>query len=404
MTNFQRWKQYFANIHAPAQFIEAGFYFTISAALERRVWVSSGAARIFANQYVLLVGPAGVGKGLVTGVVDYVLRENTKPNTEESIIRLGPVSGSYQHIVKTMAEKSELIQYSENGKMIAYPYASCCCVLDEFTSFFNEHAGDAVTFFCQAWTGNIPYESGTISRGRTFVKNPSLSLIGGTTPSNFQKLQKHDIVGTGLDRRLLIVFAPENEWRQFEIPPHTEEQLASMTIILQHVLLLSKVCGGLVYSQEARDYLTDWWAKPSNCMVSNHYMLRDYHPNKNSLLHKLCIARHMSEGEPARQMKLPITLAEVQDSIRMLMSYERLRASAWSESGQNLLYPVAMRIAGWLRDNGAASRATIVRQFFAEAMEDELDKILSYLNTSGRVRLDATDPCNIMYVANNEVV
>lgn len=400
MTNLDRWKYYFRNVHAPAQFIEAGFYFAISAAMERRVWVSSGTNKIFANQYVLFVGPAGVGKGLVTGVVDHVLRANKQPeSTEEPIIRMGPSSGSYQRLVARMAEKSALIKAYEDGKEFMYPYASVCCVLDEFTSFFTENASEAVTFFCQAWTGNIPYERDTNSRGRFFIKNPSVSMLAGTTPGNFQKLNKHDIVGTGLDRRLLIVFAPANEWRQFEIPPHTAEQQVQLDDIIRHIYLLTKVCGGLRYTDAARERLSDWWSTPSKCTVSNHYMLRDYHPNKNSLLHKLCISRHMSEGEPGKQLASPITLEEVEDSIRMLMSYEKLRGCAWSETGSNLLYPTAMRVIEWLRHYGAATRDDVVAQFFAEAKEPEIDEILRYLLTSGRATLDATNPVKLKYQA-----
>lgn len=401
MTNLERWKFYCKNIHAPAQFIEAGFYFAISAALERRVWVSSGTNKIYANQYVLLVGPAGVGKGLVSGVVDHVLRANKRPNTEdEPIIRMGPTSGSYQKLVQRMAEKSEIKTYvDENGKSVPYPYASICCILDEFTSFFTEHAGEAVTFFCQVWTGNIPYERDTNARGRLYIKNPCVSMLAGTTPANFQRLSKHDIIGTGLDRRLLIVYAESNEWRQFEIPPHTPEQIAQMEHLIKHVFLLSHVCGPLVYSEAARERLVDWWSHIDKCTVSNHYVLRDYHPNKNALLHKLCIARHMAEGEPGKQLKTPISLEEVEDAIRMLLSYEKLRACAWSETGSNLLYPVAMRVVEWLRIYGAATHNQILSNFFAEATERELNDIMSYLLNSGRAKINSVDPVNLKYEA-----
>lgn len=392
MTNFEKWKSYFKHIHAPAQFIEAGFYFAISAAMERRVWLSSGSHKIFANQYVLLVGPAGVGKGLVTGVVDQVLRENVRAdNKDETIVRMGPSSGSYQKLVLRMAQKSAIARYTEDGKDIAYPYASLCCVLDEFTSFFTEHAAEAVTFFCSAWAGNIPYDRDTHSKGQIVVKNPSLSMIAGTTPGNFQKLNKHDIIGTGLDRRLLVVFAESNEWRQMEIPDPTEEQKQHLDDIVKHIFMLTTLCGRLTYSDEARERLADWWSHPDKCTASNHYMLRDYHPNKNSLLHKLCIARHMAEGQPAARMKQPITVEVADDAIRMLMSYERLRPCAWSETGSNLTYPTAMRINRWLHDYGAATRNRILDQFFAEANEQDIDNILRYLITSGRVVLDVED-------------
>lgn len=395
MTLLDKWKSYFKTIHAPAQFIEAGFYFAISAAMERRVWVSSGSNRIFANQFVLFVGPAGVGKGLVTGVVDHVLRATPHPdNAEESLLRFGPTSGSYQRLIARMAEKSVLSKFvNDQGIPVGYPYASAVLILDEFTSFFTEHASEAVAFFCQVWTGNIPYERDTNSRGLKFIKNPSLSLIGGTTPKNLQKLLKYDIIGSGLDRRLLMVFASENEWRQFEIPKATAEQEAALRDVITHVGKLAQfdgpnaVCGGLTYSPEALDYCKAWWDDPKANTVSSHPMLREYHPNKNSLLHKLAIAVHMSSGEPRARLKEPISLDSVKEAIRMLLSYEAHRGNAWSEAASNHNYNVAMRVVAWLKQYGATTRADLFAHFFAEVDEKPFEDILNYLVISNRVRV-----------------
>lgn len=401
MTNIARWKEYFRTIHAPAQFVEAGFYFAISAAMERRVWVSSGSNKIYANQFVLFVAPAGVGKGLVTNVVDYALRENKQPdNKEDPLIRFGPTSGSYQRLIGRMAERSKIKPYTENGKVISYAYASAVVVLDEFTSFFTESANEAVTFFCQVWTGNIPYERDTNSKGLKFIKNPSLSLIAGTTPKNLQKLLKYDIIGTGLDRRMLIVYAAQNEWRQFEIPHHTPDQEAAMAHIVAHIRKLTEVVGPLVYTDEARDYCIKWWADPKANIVSNHPMLREYHPNKNSLLHKLAISIHMSEGEPAERITQPIDLATVKEAIRMLQSYEAHRGLAWSESGANHNYGVAMRVSEWLKSYGPANKARLYDVFFAEVNCLAFDEIINYLVTSQRIRI-ILDGATVTYEHNN---
>lgn len=395
MTLLDKWKLYFKTIHAPAQFIEAGFYFAISAAMERRVWVSSGSNRIFANQYVLFVGPAGVGKGLVTGVVDHVLRATPHPkNAEESLIRFGPTSGSYQRLIARMAEKSTISKYAdEQGVERMYPYASSVLILDEFTSFFTEHASEAVAFFCQVWTGNIPYERDTNSRGLKFIKNPSLSLIGGTTPKNLNKLLKYDIIGSGLDRRVLMVFASENEWRQFEIPRASAEQEAALRDVITHIGKLAQhegaaaVCGGLTYSDEAIAYCKAWWDNPRANTVSSHPMLREYHPNKNSLLHKLAISVHMSSGEPTARIKEKISLDSVKEAIRMLLSYEAHRGNAWSEAASNHNYNVAMRVVAWLKQYGATTKPELFAHFFAEVDEKPFDEILQYLVMSNRVRV-----------------
>jgi len=411
MTNYERWKTYFRGIHAPLQFVEAGFYFTISAALERRIWLSDSAQRIYANQYVLLCGPAGVGKGLVTSVVDEVLRHHkradagnaNKPEIEkETVIRFGPVSGSYQRLVQRMAERTDVTTFSENGNLKPYAYSSAVCILDEFTSWFTENANEAVTFFLSVWGGSVPYERDTKSSGRLFIANPSLSMIAGTTPSNLQRLQKVDVIGTGLDRRMLIIYAGDNEYRQIMIPKRTPEQVAALDAIKAHVLALTKVCGGLTYTDEAIEKLQTWWLNPKVCNVSRHPKLQAYHPNKNVLLHKLAIAIHMADGTPAEQLRTPIGTETVQRAIQMLSSYERLRSGAWSEVGANMLYTLSMRIHKWLCEYGTQDREHIQHNWRPEGTDAEIDQALQYLTSSGRAIFNLTDGNKLTYTPVND--
>jgi hypothetical protein len=66
------------NIKSPVEFIDTGFYAMVGACLQRRVWLGPPEAAIFPNIYVLLVGPPGVGKGLVLKQVNELLKWHKK--------------------------------------------------------------------------------------------------------------------------------------------------------------------------------------------------------------------------------------------------------------------------------------------------------------------------------------
>lgn len=394
MTNRSIWNAYLANNHSPLQFKEAAFYFCISAALERRVWVSSTVHKIFANQYMLFVAPAGKGKGLATNTVAEVLMYHKDPNDLEpdpqkkrSLIKLGPSGGSYQRLIQRMAEQTTAISIIEDGKAVPYAFTSCTLILDEFTSMFTEHAGEAVTFFCSAWSGNMPYERDTHSRGRLMLYNPSVSIIAGTTPKNIKTLFKYDIIGKGLDRRMLIVYAEKAEKAQFDIEDAPAEAKRNFKLFLDHILALTKVAGGLKYTPEAITWAREWWVDLKRRDVNHHAMLSEYHESKNALVHKLCIAIHMSEGEPSAKIREPISLETVQEAVRMLHSYEMHRDLAYKESGDNARYTLAMEAIRLLRTYGPKTVNEFVDMLYQWTDQRGVEEIRDYLIRSNRMEL-----------------
>lgn len=395
MTNRNIWDAYLANNHAPLQFKEAAFYFCISAALERRVWVSSGVHKIFANNYVLFVAPAGKGKGLATNTVAEVLTHHKDPadvmepdpEKRRPLISMGPSGGSYQRLIARMAESSRAITIVEDGKARPYAYTSCCMILDEFTSMFTEHASEAVTFFCSAWSGNMPYERDTNSRGRLMLYNPSISFIAGTTPKNIRTLFKYDIIGKGLDRRMLVVYAERAERAQFDIPPASDEAKRNFKLFLEHILLLTKVAGQLKYCPEAIEWARAWWVDVSRRDVNKHPMLADYHESKSALVHKLAIAIHMSEGEPAKRMAEPISRETVQEAVRMLHSYESVRDLAYKDAGQNDKYVFAMTMIDMLRTYKEMSVQDFQDRLYQMTDQRGVQEVTDYLIRSRRMEI-----------------
>jgi len=80
LTNFQKWRIFTDGLTSPDDFIDYGFYSLIAASLQRRVWMPPSHKPLFFNLYGVLVGPPGVGKGLVTSVVMEFLKHFKKSN------------------------------------------------------------------------------------------------------------------------------------------------------------------------------------------------------------------------------------------------------------------------------------------------------------------------------------
>lgn len=393
MTNHEMWLKYMEGNHAPKQYINAGWYFAIAAALERRVWLESS-IKIFPNLFVLLCGQPGVGKSIVTSPVCNLLNSLTEPGHSETkpnyTLARGPDSSSFEKIASVIAEATRTsCEYTDkSGRRRPYVHATLRLELDEFTSMFKKHAEDAVTFFCSMWTGQMNYDRSTQKHGQILLINPLVNLIAGTTPKAMQDLHKLNIIGRGLDRRLLIVYAPANEYRQLLIPPKTEEQNKLFEKIRAHIKALSEVCGPVELSPEALEVAQTWWADRDKCRLNKDPRMDDYENNKNVPTLKMAIVLHMSEGKPKDRLREPISAETMHEAIRVMRSFEVDRHLAYDFMGDNTKHMTAMMIYEWIRHVGEVSFAKILENFHYAGDKREIEDVLEYLIIVGRIVLD----------------
>lgn len=386
MTNYELWRLYTKRLHAPKQFLDAAFYYTIGAALERRVWIGGGAAVVYPNQYVLLCADAGVGKGLASGAAKALLDSLADPkNPEKPFLSKGPDSGSYEALIHRLADGTRPSRYTDaSGTTRSYGYSCLRLELDEFMSFFHKDADNAVKFFCSMWSG-VDFERDTLGRGTKPLANPLLNFIAGTTPQDMKKLQRCDIMGTGFDRRIIIVYAATNEFEQFLIRDFAPDELAASTQLSHHVEKLAKICGKCTFSDEAKTYAAEMWKDTSKRNVNLHPTIASFNANKATQWQKYSLAIHFSEGDPAQQLRTPISAETVHAAIKLLHSYEILRHHAYDYTAVNELAIVAKSIHHWLL-GGPRTQAELISRYYDQAKIKDLDDVIEYLVASGRVK------------------
>ena len=84
LTNFEKWRLYTDGLISPDNFIDFGWYFLISAALQRRVWTGPDHQRLYPNIYVIPVAEPGIGKGLVIKQVAELLKFHKLPDPKNN--------------------------------------------------------------------------------------------------------------------------------------------------------------------------------------------------------------------------------------------------------------------------------------------------------------------------------
>ena len=208
----------------------------VGACLGRRVQLPFGITDIYANMFVLLVGPPGVRKSTAINLMQKRLRKSTK-------VRFAPedTAGARQGLIIALENKDEEVDEKEkealeaaaatldleqlNGYNISIDNRDAhvmFAVASEFSSFIGHNAIDMVTFLNKMWDGE-GYEY-KIRTTRHLLHSPLLSIIGGTTPTNIATTLPTAAIGHGFTSRIILVHA-NKKYKKVPRPPELDKDL-----------------------------------------------------------------------------------------------------------------------------------------------------------------------------------
>lgn len=406
MTNLEKWRFYLKDFCSPDSFIDWGFYSMIASALQRRVWIGSLRAPLFPNFYTVLCAPPAVGKGLVIGEVNKVLRfhKRTKSNSEEPtainnkeqspeqviqeklLIPVGAEATSYQALVRELSKYVQIYWYwsEEHKKRLMYPHSSITFCLEELSSLFRKHLEDLVDFTLTTYDCK-DYRYDCIGRGTDAIKNPCVNILAGTTPSFVKRIFGDQLITEGFASRTVFVSEEENRFPRFNVMEFNEEQIQAHVDILAHVKKLTTLYGQIKVSDEIKEYTENWWATDhQHSKPNNSPKLIPYYGRKNITLQKLATVLHFSDN-----LNLELQLHDIKKAILVLADVEKRMHFAVNVSEKNPVAKVTDDIEKFICRNGIlVKRRELLIQFWSELPngKDSLDQILDFLTGADKIK------------------
>lgn len=426
MKNIDKWHFYMKDVTSPDNYITCGFYYMISAALQRRVWIGSPRQPIFPNVYIILCGDPGVGKGLVIKQVESILRfhkrkagqaviGDIKPDSKDEdaliqraqvendvkdsiqkakdellLIPVAPSATTYEKLVSSMASSVRAYCYrttdSDGKSKLGHGYqSSLCFCLEEISSLFKSHTHDLVNFLLQAYDcGDYRYE--TLSRGEDIIKNCCLSFFGGTTPDFIARSFGTEILGQGFSSRTWFIYAPKNRKEVLFIEDFTPEQEAARNDILAHVKKLTGLYGQVRLEPDALIFMKEWWENINPTKKANASpRLIPYYSRKQLHVLKLAAGIHFAD-----KLDMTITLDECQSALALLESWEMDMHHALCVGDKNPLSELSRGIQKYLGRNGPTGEKDLFIEFYEKCPESQksLQQSLSELKAMGKIDLD----------------
>jgi len=445
MNNLEKWRFYLKDMQSPNSYINMGFYYMISCALQRRVYLNATKMPLFANQYIVLVGDAGLGKSMVirhvTEFLKYHLlydkrslgvktlppgipkRELTNKEKAEEMARenpemfkevmslmgvdtskmsfsklkdrpdplLIPVAANcttYEALTRSLADSIRSIQPEMNGqthmwvKNGIYSYSTACFSLSEVSSLFKKYHEDVIRFLHETYDCEEDYVYETKNQGIDRIKRVCVNLLGGSTFTFMNDAFSNRLLAEGFASRATFVCEDRPRFYKFAIPEFSEEQMACGVDILIHIKRLTTLFGQVSYTPEAYEYFRFYFEEVyPKILPGLPRALIDWNARMNIHVQKLAMAVHFGDS-----VEMTITLPSCQKAMNILEDLMTRMCDAVGATGKNPLADVGNRILKTLEKFGPKTKQEIWTDFVSDVRLVELEEVLEYLFATGKIK------------------
>lgn len=304
----------------------------LGAYLGRRPFFRFGHFVLHPNLYTMLIGSPGTKKSSAIKIgakllkqADYKTFAAKKTRQEKFLLDLAEQSEE-----KTEGLNGDDIldmnlwgDSSSEGSCIGRPPAECFVAADEFNNFIGLGNTDFISILGELWDHEGVYDYKLKNSKSVFIPEPTISILGGNTPTGFAQAFPTESIGQGFFSRILLVYG-EPSGTKHTFPPPPDTKLQTELIALLHNIKKEMV-GEMKLTDEAKNLLHTIYHtwKDLDDIRFEHYSNR-----RLTHLLKLCIVLVASRAS------MVINKADVIYANTLLTFTEQLMPKALGEFGK----------------------------------------------------------------------
>lgn len=198
--------------------------------LARDVYVKFGTAKLYPNQYIMLLGDAGSKKS--TGI--------------KAAKRIAKLAGYQNFSAEKISKEKFLTELSKQSKGVATSgynnildeqlfgeiedcdYRNTWICADEFNDFFANNIFEFVSTLGVLWDYEGKYENQVKHGESVVIPNPTVSILSGNTPTTFSATFPAEAIGQGFFSRLLAIHVKPSGRKVTRPKEPSEEETAAL--------------------------------------------------------------------------------------------------------------------------------------------------------------------------------
>jgi len=364
---------------APEAFVIWSAISVVSAVLKKKVWVNRGTYKVYPNQYIVLVGPPGVGKGTAIHPAHSFIKE-FKPKLSNYLSDRITAPKIIEKLASGFQTQSVVA-----GHVVTSTESTAVLMATELSTFLG--SSDWMTsFLCDTWDRN-EFEYDTKNKGTSHVKDMCVSLIGACVPDFIRKINgkqnSQEAINGGFTARTMFVFANEKS-KKLPWPVSLENTKGGKELIvnLRHDLECIACLGGeFSFSQEAyfkwEAFYKTIKAEDHDSDVVRYFKSRqDVHVMKVAM----CLSAAMNDSLQIDLWCLTTAIALVEGVLATLdVTFRGVGESSLSEA--------TAKIQTYIERKGLTTRKELLRDNHRHATMDDIDRIINTLYAIGIINV-----------------
>lgn len=227
----------------------------IGAILGRQYSFIHGHSQINTNIYCMLMGSPGTRKSSAIKIMKSLMIQAgyqtiaaSKTTKEKFMMDLAGDTGEYDYKGKDKRTSQEILEEQIFGLMEEKdkPDAECFIMADEFNDFFGNGNVEFISLLGNLWDYSGVFENKIKNGKSNLINNPTISILGGNTPTGFSLAFPPEIIGQGFFSRILLIHG-EPSGKRIAFPP-TPDPEDTQKLVDSLIQIKQKVSGIAIIS------------------------------------------------------------------------------------------------------------------------------------------------------------
>lgn len=351
----------------------------VSSVMKNNVWCRRGNYVVLPNQYIILVGGPGIGKGTAINPAHKFVKDPHTTHTPLANYIEDKVTGP-KLIEMLAAGFPSAPKFSNNGHLVNGVDSSCLIRADELSTLINtsDWLVDALT---KIWEGG-EFMYTTKGGGKKLVKNLCPSLIAACSPAFIKGINKNHgaEINNGFTARTIFVFPPDGIRSVpcptgFDDTPHVRDALSD------DLFAIARLQGEYKFNAVAEAMYIDKYneirysvLEEDSDVVKNFKARQPTHIIKTAMV----IAAACSDNLIIDECSLTVAINLI-DGILKTLDY------VFSGVGDSELAESTAKIKQYMERKGMCSRREILRDNMRNITPENLERVLTGLLLAGYI-------------------
>lgn len=279
----------------------------IAGALERKVWVKVGRRILYPSQYVLLVGPPGVGKTDALRNVLELWDELPTLRVAPNSVTRASLTDELKKAERNILRPTDAVPYKVFNSLQACP--------TEFGTFLTTYDGEFMSSLNDLYDCIRYRESKRHLKEPIEINNPQLNLLSATTPAWLSSTLPVTAWAEGFSSRLMMIFSGE---RQLVADLFLEDAIddAVRSALVHDLKRIHEAYGEMSITKEFHEAYLAWYHR-GGPPIPEHPKLEHYLPRRHIHLLKLAMCHSLSSRED-----LVLRIEDYQAAMEMFIEAE----------------------------------------------------------------------------------